>query len=165
MLDNIVKVSISKDAIVRYGGVGCCAYLPRNVAEVGQFIVVNSWQQAYDYFRNHDSTVDFEPTDDRPFLDFIAGYYADNVEKPLLVPDSIFADIHETDIESANEIDVVVSMFASANNYRIDYLVLSPLYLVSSVYDVATLSGIADIAYSKGCIVIATLIDEEEYGE
>lgn len=161
MLDNIVKVSISKDAIVRYGGVGCCAYLPRNVAEVGQFIVVNSWQQAYDYFRSHDSTVDFEPVDDRPFLDFIDGYYADNVEKPLLVPASIFADIHETDMESANEVDVVVSMFASANNYRVDYLVLSPLYLVNSVYDSGLLSAIADVADNKGCIVIATLLDEE----
>lgn len=162
MLDNIVKVSISKDAIVRYGGVGCCAYLPRNVAEAGRFIVVNSWQQAYDYFKNHDSTVDFEPVDDRPFLDFIDGYYADNVEKPLLVPESIFADIHETDMESANEVDVVVSMFASANNYRVDYLVLSPLYLVNSVYDSGLLSAIADIADNKGCIVIATLLDEED---
>ena len=162
MLDNIVKVSISKDAIVRYGGVGCCAYLPRNVAEVGQFTVVSSWQQAYDYFRSHDSTSDFEPVDDRPFLDFIAGYYADNIEKPLLVPASIFADIHETDIEAANEVDVVVSMFASANNYRVDYLVLSPLYLVNSVYNVETLSAIADVADNKGCIVIATLLDEED---
>ena len=161
MLDNIVKVSISKDAIVRYGGVGCCAYLPRNVAEAGQFIVVNSWQQAYDYFRSHESTVDFEPVGDRPFLDFIAGYYADNVEKPLLVPESIFADIHETDIEAANEVDVVVSMFASANNYRVDYLVLSPLYLVNSVYDSELLSAIADVADNKGCIVIATLLDED----
>ena len=160
MLDNIVKVSISKDAIVRYGGVGCCAYLPMNVAGVGQFIVVSSWQQAYDYFRSHDSTVDFEPVDDRPFLDFIAGYYADNVERPLLVPESIFADTHEIDMGSANEVDVVVSMFASANNYRVDYLVLSPLYLVSSVYNAETISVIADIADSKCCIVIATMIDE-----
>lgn len=162
MLDDIVRVSISKDAIVRYGGVGCCAYLPRNVATAGSFVVVNSWQQAYNYFVSHDSTFDFEPVDDRPFLDFISGYYADNVEKPLLVPDSIFADIHETDGVAANEVDVVVSMFASANNYRIDYLVLSPLYLVSSVYDADTLSGIADIADNKGCIVIATLLDEDE---
>ena len=161
MLDNIVKVSISKDAIVRYGGVGCCAYLPRNVAEVGQFIVVSSWQQAYDYFRSHDSSFDTVSSMDYPFLDFIDGYYADNVEKPLLVPESIFADIHETNMGSANEVDVVVSMFASANNYRVDYLVLSPLYLVNSVYNAETLSAIADVADNKGCIVIATLLDEE----
>ena len=161
MLDDIVRVSISKDAIVRYAGVGCCAYLPRNVATAGSFVVVNSWQQAYDYFRSHDSTVDFEPVDNRPFLDFISGYYADNVEKPLLVPESIFADIHETDGYASNEVDVVVSMFASANNYRIDYLVLSPIYLVSSVYDAATISGIADIADSKSCVVIATILDAE----
>ena len=161
MLDNIVKVSISKDAIVRYGGVGCCAYLPRNVAEAWQFIVVSSWQQAYDYFVSHDSTFDPKSSMDYPFLDFIDGYYADNVEKPLLVPGSIFADIHETNMGSANEVDVVVSMFASANNYRVDYLVLSPLYLVNSVYNAETLSAIADVADNKGCIVIATLLDEE----
>ena len=62
---------------------------------------------------------------------------------------------------SANEVDVVVSMFASANNYRVDYLVLSPLYLVNSVYNAETLSAIADVADNKGCIVIATLLDEE----
>ena len=159
MLDNIVKVSISKDAIVRYGGVGCCAYLPRNVVEAWQFIVVSSWQQAYDYFVSHDSTFDPKSSMDYPFLDFIDEYYANNVEKPLLVPESIFADTKEIDGNVPYEVDVVVSMFASATNYRIDYLVLSPFYLINSVYNAETISGIADIADSKGCIVIATLTD------
>ena len=162
MLSNIVKVSITKDKTISANSVACAAYVPHNVsAGIVKFKVVASWQDAYDYFQTTDASAAIDPQVARPFLDFIAGYYADNVDKPLLVPDASFSDVSDELPGSASVFECSQALFTNVGNYRVDFVVLSPHYINQASPAYSDMQDAAALLHDKRALLVIPLRDEE----
>ena len=162
MLSNIVKVSITKDKTISANSVACAAYVPHNVsAGVVKFKVVASWQDAYDYFQTTDASAAISPQVVRPFLDFIAGYYADNVDKPLLVPDASFSDVSDELPGSESVFECSQALFTNVGNYRVDFVVLSPHYINQASPAYSDIQDAAALLHDKRALLVIPLGDEE----
>lgn len=160
MLSNIVKVSITKDKTISANSVACAAYIPHNVSdELYEFVVVASWQEAYDYFQSTDASATVNPETARPFLDFIAGYYADNVDKPLLVPDALFTDTSDELPYVASVFECSQALFTNVGNYRVDFVVLSPHYINQASPAYSDIQNAAALLHDKRALLVIPLRD------
>lgn len=160
MLSNIVKVSITKDKTISANSVACAAYIPHNVSdELSKFVVVSSWQEAYDYFMVTDPSALGSPEVARPFLDFIAGYYADNVDKPLLVPDELFTDTSDETPYVASVFECSQALFSKIDNYRVDFVVLSPHYINQPSPAYSDMQDAAALLHDKRALLVIPLRD------